>query len=370
MKSNLSRRRRSQAGFTLAEMAIALGVTAVIALSSGQVITMLTRSSGNMDSKLGQLKLQKDILRALAKPATCAAALQSRDFNATGNTPVTLKLDNDIVVGADPNHRAATAYGVQINRLDFVAPRLVGTATNSVYSAQLVLESQALKGGNHVPFASVPIGLVRLQVAGGQVTDCFSLEQTEDISQVGCDQLAGAMLDGVCRLTPDMAPVSCPANEYLQGFSTTGSKVCKPLSGSPGGTPPGNCPVLPFSSPVEFHYPGQRGAGSVSVPVTVTPPPGCRMDSIDVSYRQFGAWSGSCQAPGHNTLSSRAPDSAWTWTRNGKGYSWSGHWDQGGNVIIMTVNSFGWGPSGGACGGNPCNACLSDLQFLVHTVPQ
>lgn len=221
----------NQRGFSLVEMMLALGITAVIGFSSAQMVSMLTQANGTMDSKFGQLQLQKDLQKVVSKSSSCLGAIQNRNFSTSGETPVTIKLDNNIVVGGDPSHQLVRAYGVKVNSLKFTAPRLVDSinGTDSVYGTQLVLESQAMKGGKDSQFARTPVALVRVKVAGGQITDCYTLEQTENINQVGCDQLSGTRLDGVCRVMPQMGPVECPDGQYLQGFDTTGAKTCKPL---------------------------------------------------------------------------------------------------------------------------------------------
>lgn len=212
------------------EVVLATGLMGILLAAALVVPTVVARSGAELDAKFGLVKLQKDLREVLMHQGSCLDALRTHDFSTSGPTDLRIEFQG-VNLSAAPEDQLLKAYGVQIDRFQFVNPRLVNAVspTDSIYSARVQLAAEGSKGSPPARFRATTVGTVYLLIRAGQIVDCLTAANETDTSTVVCTNLGGAMANGICRIAPQPTEVMCADGEYLKGFDERGNKVCAPV---------------------------------------------------------------------------------------------------------------------------------------------
>lgn len=276
MASPKLRFHRDRRGFGMVEVILATGLTGILVAAALVIPPMMARSGGDLDSKLGQVKLQKDLREILMNQSLCEQALTSRTFNTGGPTDLRINFQGSAMSSA-PSESDLAAYNVRVKQFQLVSPRLVSSlgGSDAIYSARVQLATEALKGGHTAQFRSSTVGTVYFQTSGGTITQCLTRTNETDSTSVVCTNLGGTMAGGVCQVTPVAATVTCADGQYLKGFDTRGNARCEPVpqrvvhQRAPATTPTTTTLPDPTAASGVAPDPGDPTAGSTQPP----PPP-------------------------------------------------------------------------------------------------
>lgn len=220
----------NEKGFGLTESAVAMGLLGIVVLGVMGIAQFMTQFSGNIDAKLGQLRLQSDLREVMMHQGSCMAALTSKQFRTNEPTAMVLNIHNR-EMSTSASGRDQPDYGIRIQMLQLGNPRLITNLASGdqIYSAMMQLGAESLKGTT-TPMADVNVGVLYLQIRGTTIVDCLTGRDISNPATVICTSLGGTPLDnGGCKIEPTVTSVVCGNGEYLRGFDIRGTKICKGL---------------------------------------------------------------------------------------------------------------------------------------------
>ncbi len=111
-------------------------------------------------------------------------------------------------------------------------------------------------------------------------------------------------------------------------------------------------------------YGGKDAACSVSIDFNAFVPVGCKVTQVIANARHFSAVSGSCSTPATFTYSASGALGSGTYGNKVAYLQSIADFDV--KTLELSSIAMGWG----SCGGNPCNACVSDVSLELTLTPE
>lgn len=161
---------------------------------------------------------------------------------------------------------------------------------------------------------------------------------------------------------------TCGANNVAAGVNSTGGLNCQhptveQIVNVQRWLPP-ECDVRTYTGTESCSGP-RNGNCTVTIDFSGVIPNGCKAQSVHADLLYFNGYGSPCSSPGSGDVSAGSPDTAGGYAGK-KVAVWAAHLDSSAHRIALTSLAGGWG----SCGGNPCNACISDVRLTISTVPQ
>jgi hypothetical protein len=111
-------------------------------------------------------------------------------------------------------------------------------------------------------------------------------------------------------------------------------------------------------------YGGKDAACSVSVDFSAYVPSGCKVTQVIANARHFSATSGSCSTAATFTYSTSGALGSGSYGNKVAYLQSIADFDL--KTIELSSIAMGWG----SCGGNPCNACVSNVSLELNLTPE
>jgi len=214
----------SKKGFSLIEVLIATFIASIITLGTLKVLSVSTQSAAVARSSLTEMELRAAVARIMADTNKCSGNLKTSKITGDpGNGRGAINTLADHTDGTtDPLITAGQSFQ---NSLDIVKMELSGPGgvvspvkrTFAVYYRKTGMGNMNTLGGE--PCTDIDTGgcyfmscNFKYQIVSGRAIcsdfqNCFNIRMDRSI----------------------LAYQLCPAGQHLQGFNTSGNKVCKPI---------------------------------------------------------------------------------------------------------------------------------------------
>lgn len=205
-------------GFSLAEIAIAMGLLSILSLGIISSMKTMAKGQATSETKMEELEIRRIIATTLSDKAAC----QNTFVNFNIGQPI-LQIKNAAGIAM---YEVGKTYGNNSITLTGMSTQDTGVMQNGTRVVNLVLSLQKAK---KIVTANVKNTNIQLNVkaasAAGVITECFADTQAIIISATAqaCTSVGGTWdsSSGNCTLP------SCPAGQVLQAISPTMGAVCK-----------------------------------------------------------------------------------------------------------------------------------------------
>jgi hypothetical protein len=396
---------RSEKGFTLAGALVAAGLVGVAGLVFAQLMADTASLQKKAVDKSNSVALASEVrsIVNLEGAVGCTSTIVKRKFDYPGLTsdgsirrPASADTGDegipvDFDFGADKKitESAGQTTKVQVTKLRFKDAIFIGmNGPDRVYAGNLVLQTKAgNKPMGEMLLAPLDVGGVNITVnpSSNQITGCYGASGAEGL----CKAMGGQYAGGSCTLASNgcqtgetwiydenaggRAPAArcrsmrrelasvCPPDHYLVTNSDGTDLTCLGIGGS---TTTGDEEVITVDFPDRCTS-GRNGSCSLAVNFKDRMPADKRskeIRGIRLVYRHFQNFGdGECRGAVADLAYSPAGGGASHGMCGRKCALSSASVDTSSGAIAMASVTGGWGD----CGGNPCNACISNIQAII-----
>ena len=258
----------NNSGFSLIEVMIAVGIMAIMSLSTASLYNTMNTQSAYVDTKMDRQSLQAQIQNMLSRPASCRTNFAA-NFGFVPNYSVTALREYDdagnYVASIVPslNNPISPNSKVVVSQIEILGPGATGTPVllgqtgmQKNYLADLRVSFATSVGGGvqmkPLIFSSISITKslsdsfmgCQLVPAFPAATVCAQLGMDWDSGTSictptlasSCAKLGGTVVAGACVLANTQS-TSCPSGQAVTGFSATGGVICSDFVAAATPTP-------------------------------------------------------------------------------------------------------------------------------------
>lgn len=209
--------KKSQAGFSLAEIMIAMGLLSILTLGISSAMKMMAKGQATSEVKMEELELRRQIITLLTDKMACQNTMKNR---AIGAVLTQIKGPTDLVM-----YQSGDIYGNNsLKIVKMVTKDNNVTMHNGTKSVDLIIDFEKMKKLVTHNVKSISISLAVVTDASGIIESCYSDNEAiiSSATSQSCTSLGGSWNGTVCLLP------KCNPGQVLQGISETGA-ICKTL---------------------------------------------------------------------------------------------------------------------------------------------
>lgn len=206
-----------QAGFSLAEIMIAMGLLSILTLGISSAIKMMAKGQATSEVKMEELELRRQIVTLLTDKLACQNTMKGK---AIGGVVNQIKGPTDLMM-----YQMGNIYGNNSLKIVQMMTRDNNvTLHNGTKSVDLVIDFEKMKKLVTHNVKSISISLAVVVDGSGLIESCYSDSEAiiSSATSQSCLSLGGTWNGSICLLP------KCSPGQVLEGISEAGA-VCKTL---------------------------------------------------------------------------------------------------------------------------------------------